>query len=118
LLGQSECSEFHFQWRQCTFAGWILLLIIFGGAFLLLVLIIVCCCCCCCRKKKKRGRVEYNQLDNPVHTIDPNPAPPSTTAYQPNRNNTATPKTNEWREKMSAKYGVAATRTSESDGWN
>ena len=98
----------HFQWRQCAFAGWLLWLMIGGGIFIVIVLIVVCCCCCCCRRRKRRrGKVEYSQLDNPVYTIE-------------NPQNVPTPKTNEWRDRMSAKYGVTAgpANNAEAEVWN
>ena len=127
IIGQSSCDKFKFQWRQCTFAGWILVLIIAGSILLILLLILICCCCCCCRRRRRRNRqrgggdsrnIQYGELDNPVYKMD---APPST--YQqrpaPAAVSSPTPKSNEWRERMAAKYGVQATpSTGEADGWN
>jgi hypothetical protein len=77
-----------------------------GGVLLVLLAVLLCCCCCCCRRRRarKHTHVEYNQLENPVYTVN-----------QP----VATPKTNEWRAKMSEKYGIGATSKSAQDEvWN
>jgi hypothetical protein len=104
IFGQSECSGTHFQWRQCTFAGWILLLMIAGGVAIVLLLLLCICCCCCCRRKRHHRNVEYNQLENPVYEVKTAPVP--------------TPKTDEWREKMSAKYGIGQNKSATEDVWN
>ena len=111
LIGRSKCGEMHFKWRQCKFAGWILIAIIAGGVVLILLVLLVCCCCCCRRRKRQRkhvhdkGNIQYGELDNPVYQIKPVAATP-------------TPKTNEWRERMQTKYGVAASPSAEADVWN
>ncbi len=106
IFGQSQCDGLHYQWRQCTFAGWILLLIIGGGIAVVLLLVLVCICCCCCRRRRHRREIEYNQLESPVYQVNTAPVP--------------TPHTDQWREKMSAKYGIGQTKTGSAteDVWN
>lgn len=65
MVGQSICPDSSWQWRQCLFAGWVLLTLI-GLAVAIVALIVIIWCCCCCRaarRRRNRDRDERYERD-------------------------------------------------------
>ncbi len=61
------CVDRSWQWRQCVFAGWVLLLLACLGIAIVLAVALLCCCCCCkCRRRRREAQEarRYRDLEN------------------------------------------------------
>jgi hypothetical protein len=61
-FGGSGCSD-AWSWRQCTFAGWVLLLIVALGVVLVITVLLLCCCCACRCRRQRREKRDYKDLE-------------------------------------------------------
>jgi heme/copper-type cytochrome/quinol oxidase subunit 2 len=68
------CPQTNWQWRQCVFAGWVLLLLA-SLAILVALLVVLLCCCCCCRCRRRRREAQearrYKDLEKQKVTSSP-----------------------------------------------
>jgi len=95
LLHNNICSDW--QWQQCKIPGTYTL---YGGIALICVVVLaificICCCCCAARRRKARAarrKVELESADEREPFIQ----------HQESK----TPKTDERRQQLMAKYGI------------
>lgn len=62
VIDSGGCSIDAWQWRQCSFPGWVLIVLVGGGAALILLVTLVVCCCCCCKCCGRKRKTQYEPL--------------------------------------------------------